>query len=105
MPDGNGYTGDPDEIKAVATKFATHADTFQNHTGLLEGFKAEYAVAVQGQTGNAIQEAFQGALDKGAKLHQTFREIVDTLADSSNKFSAQDLENAAAVKNKYNLNF
>ncbi|MFG3618264.1 MULTISPECIES: hypothetical protein [Nocardia] len=99
-----GYTGDPSEINAVAKKFFTHADTFKNHMGILEGIKMEYAPAVQGATGNAIQQAMQGALDKGGKLHATFMEIVDALNTSGATFDSQDQENASQV-NKYNLNF
>ncbi|MEU7632236.1 hypothetical protein AB0C34_19950 [Nocardia sp. NPDC049220] len=98
------YTGDPAEINAAAKKFFTHADTFKTHMGILEGIKMEYAPAVQGNTGNAIQSGMQGALDKGAKLHQTFMEIVDALNNSGANFDAQDQEGAANV-NKYNLNF
>ncbi|WP_280262072.1 WXG100 family type VII secretion target [Nocardia abscessus] len=99
-----GYTGDPSEINAAAKKFHGHADTFQNHIGVLDGIKNEYAPAVQGATGNAIQAAMQGALDKGRKLHATFVEIVDTLNSAGANFDAQDQENASQV-NKYNLNF
>lgn len=99
-----GYTGDPSEINAAAKKFHGHADTFQNHIGILDGIRQEYAPAVQGATGNAIQAAMQGALDKGRKLHATFMEIVDTLNSAGANFDAQDQENASQV-NKYNLNF
>ncbi|MGK8489556.1 WXG100 family type VII secretion target [Nocardia asiatica] len=99
-----GYTGDPSEINAAAKKFFTHADTFKNHMGLLEGIKMEYAPAVQGATGNAIQAAMQGALDRGGKLHQTFMEIVDALNSAGATFDSEDQHNAAQV-NKYNMNF
>ncbi|WP_327113595.1 hypothetical protein OHB12_31990 [Nocardia sp. NBC_01730] len=98
------YTGDPAEINAAAKKFFMHADTFKNHMGILEGIKQEYAPAVQGSTGTAIQTAMQGALDKGNKLHQTFMQIVDALNSSGASFDAQDQEGAANV-NKYNMNF
>ncbi|MBF6467312.1 hypothetical protein IU427_19300 [Nocardia beijingensis] len=99
-----GYTGDPSEISAAAKKFFTHADTFRNHLGILEGIKMEYAPAVQGATGNSIQTAMQSALDRGGKLHQTFMEIVDVLNSAGANFDSQDQENAAQV-NKYNMNF
>ncbi|WP_280491887.1 WXG100 family type VII secretion target [Nocardia asiatica] len=99
-----GYTGDPAEITAAAKKFFTHADTFRNHLGILEGIKMEYAPAVQGATGTAIQTAMQGALDKGGKLHQTFMEIVDVLNSAGANFGSKDEEHAAQV-NKYNMNF
>ncbi|MEU2043258.1 WXG100 family type VII secretion target [Nocardia niwae] len=99
-----GYTGDPSDINSAAKKFFMHADTFKNHLGILEGVKMEYAPAVQGATGSAIQQAMQGALDKGGKLHATFMEIVDVLNSSGASFDSQDQENAAQV-NKYNLNF
>ncbi|MGW4328283.1 WXG100 family type VII secretion target [Nocardia sp. NPDC004573] len=99
-----GYTGDEDDINTAAKKFFTHADTFKNHLGILEGIKMEYAPAVQGATGNAIQQAMQGALDKGGKLHSTFMEIVDALNVAGSTFGSQDQENASQV-NKYNLNF
>ncbi|MGW4719197.1 WXG100 family type VII secretion target [Nocardia sp. NPDC004260] len=101
-----GYTGDPSDINAAAKKFFMHADTFKNHLGILEGVKMEYAPAVQGATGNAIQQAMQGALDKGGKLHATFMEIVDALNSSGASFDNQDQENASKVQSQmYNLNF
>ncbi|WP_040775621.1 WXG100 family type VII secretion target [Nocardia pneumoniae] len=99
-----GYTGDPAEITATAKKFYMHADTFKNHMGILEGIKLEYAPAVQGQTGTAIQNAMQAALDKGGKLHNVFMEIVDALNTAGAGFDSQDQEGASQV-NKYNLNF
>jgi WXG100 family type VII secretion target len=99
-----GYTGDPSEINTAAKKFFTHADTFKNHLGLLEGIKMEYAPAVQGATGNAIQAAMQGALDKGGRLHKTFMDIVEALNTAGATFDSQDQENASQV-NKYNMNF
>ncbi|MGV9719837.1 hypothetical protein [Nocardia beijingensis] len=99
-----GFTGDRADIDNVAKKFFTHADTFKNHMGILEGIKMEYAPAVEGATGTAIQQAMQGALDKGGQLHKKFMEIVDALNVAGATFDNQDQENAAQV-NKYNLNF
>jgi len=99
-----GYTGDPSELHSVAGKFFMHADTFNNHLGILEGIKMEYAPAVTGATGDAIQSSMQASLDKGRQLHKTFMDIVDVLNGAGAAFDAQDQEGAAQV-NKHNYNF
>ncbi|GAA5062221.1 WXG100 family type VII secretion target [Nocardia callitridis] len=98
------YTGDSDQLFAASKRFFTHADTFKNNLAVLEGIKMEYATAIQGQTGNAVQTSMQQSLDKGNRLHRTFMEMVDALHTAGSTFDSEDQNNASMV-NRNNLDF
>ncbi|WP_067476869.1 WXG100 family type VII secretion target [Nocardia amamiensis] len=104
MADNWKFRGDQEDLHASAEKLYLQADTFNNHLQILDGIRQEYASAVVGKTGTAIQEAYEGARQKGKALEQIFRDVVDALNDSGAKFGAQD-EQGASSFNQYKYDF